>query len=151
MAGSTGAGFTHFNKVSGKSGVYQGVAGSEVRIDTGTITATAVLAGASTAAEQAYIVFPYDVSLIGGYVVPCSGTVGTGATVALQLTDSAGATYGTATLTAAGTSGAQVLAFSSVLTTTVTAGTALCVAKASCATAYGAAITIVGTRMSSTV
>lgn len=32
MAGSSGRGYTHFNKVSGKQGLYVGAAGSEVQI-----------------------------------------------------------------------------------------------------------------------
>jgi hypothetical protein len=150
MAGPTGAGYTHFNKVSGINGVFKGAAGSEVRIDTGTLTTTVALAGGSTAAEATYVAFPFDAKLVGGYVICNAGTVGTGATTLLQLTDTAGATYGTASLTATGTLGAEVAAFSSVVTTTISAGTGICIAKASCATAYGVAVTICATRMSST-
>lgn len=144
-------GFTHFDKVSGKQGVFVGAKGSEVRIDTGTITFAVNLAGASTAAEAAYIVVPYDARLVSVYADIASGTVGTGAQVSIFLNDTAGAALVTAaSFTSAGTAGAETLTFAGLSTATISAVSTIAIVKASCATAYGATISVTATRVAST-
>lgn len=144
-------GFTHFNKVSGKNGVYTGVEGSEVRIDTGNQMYVVNFTGASTAGEAAYIVVPYNVNLVSAYGQVASGTTGTGATITINLTDTAGASlFGSVTLASAGTAGTITTTFGTMSTAVITATSVIAVTKASCATAYGETITIVATRASST-
>lgn len=153
MAGPTGAGFTHFKKVSGKEGVYTGVAGSEVRIDTGNQTYTVTLnaSAGSTALHGAYIVVPYDVRLVSAYAQIASGTTGTGASIAINLTDTAGAAlFGTASIASAATAGSTLVTFGTMSTATISATGVIAITQASCATAYGASLTIVATRASST-
>lgn len=151
MAGSTGAGYTHFNKISGKNGVFVGAAGSEVRIDTGTQTFTVNLAGASTALEAAYVVIPYTSVLVSAYAAISSGTTGTGGAFTITLSDTAGAAqFGTASFASAGTAGSATLTFGTMATAQISAGSVLAVVKASCATAFGATVTIVATRVAST-
>jgi len=89
MAGSTGAGYTHFKKVSGIDGVYKGAAGSEVLIsgNEGILTTTLW-----TANELQYFRIPYK-STWTGYACYAVST-GTGRAVAVTL-GSAGAEQGT--------------------------------------------------------
>lgn len=144
-------GITHFDKVSGKNGVYVGAKGAEVRIDTGTITYSVNLAGASTALEAAYISIPYDSLLVGANAVISSGTTGTGASFTITLTDTAGAAlFGTASFASAGTAGAATISFGTTSTAVITALGVIAIVKASCATAYGATVTITATRVGST-
>lgn len=142
---------THFDQVSGKRGVFRGIRGSEIRIDTGTIQFTVCFTGASTAAEAAYVAVPYDVTLVSAYGVVASGTVGTGASVQFNLTDTAGASlWGSASFTSAGTAGQQTVTYGTMSTATISAVGVIAVTKASCATAYGATILITATRVAST-
>lgn len=149
----TPTGITHFKKVSGKEGVFIGTKGNEVRIDTGNQTYVVTLnaSAGSTALHGAYIVVPYDVTLVAAYAQIASGTVGTGASVTINLTDTAGASlFGTASFTSAGTAGAQLLTFGTMSTATISATGVIAITQASCATAYGASYTIVATRASGT-
>lgn len=153
MAGPTGAGYTHYNKISGKNGVFTGVAGSEIRIDTGnqTYTMTFNAAASSTAIHAAYIVVPYDVKLVSAYAQIASGTTGTGASIAINLTDTAGAAlFGSASIASAGTAGTILTTFGTMSTATISATGVIAITQASCATAFGSTITIVATRASST-
>lgn len=97
-------------------------------------------AGSSTALERAYICVPFAVTAIAGYGVVNSGTTGTGASVVVSVTNTAGGTMLSGSFTSAGTAGAQVLTLSAGGTSTLAALGVLCVTKASCATAYGATI-----------
>lgn len=153
MAGPTGAGYTHFNKVSGKNGVFTGVAGSEVRIDTGNeiFTITLNAAAGSTAAHASYIAVPYNTRLVSAYAVVNSGTTGTGGALTIQATDTAGAAlFGTASFASAGTAGAELVTFGTMSTATISATGVIAVTQASSATAFGSTITITATRASST-
>lgn len=153
MAGPTGAGYTHFNKVSGKNGVFTGVAGSEVRIDTGNeiFTVTLNAAAGSTAAHGSYIAVPYNTRLVSAYGVVNSGTVGTGASILINLTDTAGASlFGSASFTSAGTAGQELITFGTMSTAIISATGVIAITQSSCATAYGSTITITATRASST-
>lgn len=147
------AGFTHFNKVSGKNGVFKGIKDSEIRIDTGTLTYTTTLGSAAgtTAAEAAYITVPYDATLVSAYATLSNGTVGTGASITITQTDTAGASlFGSASFTSAGTAGQQTITFGTMSTATISAVGVIAITKASCATAYGCTITLTATRVSST-
>lgn len=149
MAGTTQV--THFNKVSGNNGVYTGPTGSEVQIDVGNQTYVVNMGGSatSTAADAAYITVPYAMNLVAAYATICAGTVGTGAQISCTLTDTAGAAQFTAaSFTSAGTAGQQTLTFAGITTVQVPATGVLAIVKASCATAYGCTITIVGTKAS---
>lgn len=68
MAGSTGAGITHFKKVSGINGVYTGAAGSEVRLDEeqGLVLFTF---GSASAAEVQVGISPVTGTVVGAYAV----------------------------------------------------------------------------------
>lgn len=145
-------GYTHHDKISGRNGLFRGARGSEVRIDTGTVQFCINFTGPSTAAESAYVAVPYDVTLVGAQGTVASGTVGTGANVQFNLTDTAGtALFGTAAFTSAGTAGAQTVTYGTTSTATITQGQVIAVTKASCATAYGATIIITMTRVGQTV
>lgn len=153
MAGSTGAGYTHFNKVSGKNGVFTGTAGNETRIDTGNeiFTVTLNASAGSTALHASYIAVPYNTKLVSAYGVVNSGTVGTGASIVINLTDTAGASlFGTASFTSAGTAGQELITFGTMSTAVISATGVIAVTQASCATAYGSTIVITATRASST-
>ena len=100
------------------------------------------LPGASTAVERAYIPVPFAVVGISGQAQINSGTVGTGALISITVTDTAGGTMLSGTFTSAGTQGQQTLALTAGGTTTLATNGVLCVTKASCATAYGATISI---------
>lgn len=146
-------GFTHYNKVSGKQGVYVGAEGSEVRIDTGNQTYVVALnaAASSTAAHGAYVVVPFDVRLVSAYAQIASGTTGTGASIAINLTDTAGtALFGTASIASAATAGTTLVTFGTMSTATISATGVIAITQASCATAFGTTITICATRASST-
>lgn len=130
MAGSTGAGYVHFNKVSGINGVYKGAAGSEVLISGREGVTDLSIAQATTAAVDTYMVAPYNASF-SGYVV-FSVSSGTGRVVTVNA-GSAGAELGTTAVTGVtGTLGAVVALTGSA---NVTAGQALRINLASCATA----------------
>lgn len=149
----TPTGVTHFKKVSGKEGVFTGVKGSEIRIDTGNQTYVVTLnaAASSTAAHGAYIVVPYDVTLVAAYAQICSGTTGTGASIAINLTDTAGAAlFGSASIASAGTAGTILTTFGTMSTATISATGVIAITQASCATAFGTTITIVATKASGT-
>lgn len=153
MAGSTGAGYTHFKKVSGINGVFTGAAGSEIRIDTGNqvFTVTLNAAAGSTALHAAYIPLPYGVRLVSAQGTVASGTVGTGASIVINATDTAGASlFGTASFTSAGTAGQETITFGTMGTATLAAGSVIAITQASCATAYGSTIVVAATRVSST-
>lgn len=153
MAGSVGAGFTHFNKVSGKNGVFTGIAGSEVRIDTGNqvFAMTFNAAASSTALHAAYIALPYGVRLVSAQGTVASGTVGTGASILINATDTAGASlFGSASFTSAGTAGSETITFGTMGTATLAAGSVIAITQSSCATAYGSTIVIAATRVSGT-
>lgn len=140
-------GVTHFNKVSGKTGVYSGIAGAEVQIDVGNVQFTTNLAAQTTAADGAYFVMPFAVNLVAANAAICSGTTGTGASFTITLTDTAGANlWGTASFASAGTAGSAVVAFGTMSTAQIAAAGVICVTKASCATAYGATIVITCTK-----
>jgi hypothetical protein len=147
MAGTSGAGYTHFKKVSGKEGLYTGAAGSEIKVANGGVlykgTAGAevavtgsegvisiAIAQATTAAVDVYLPAPYAASLSGYAVFSVSS--GTGRVVTVN-DGSAGAELGTTAITGVtGTIGA-VIAFTG--SANVTAGQALRINLASCATA----------------
>jgi len=78
----------------------------------------------------------------------CSGTTGTGATLTIYKSDTAGSGMLVGTFTSGGTAGAQVLAFTSGTSgvTSIAAGLAVCISKASCATSYGCSISVFTTR-----
>ena len=163
-------GVTHFNKVSAKTvgyagaagseairydttGCWTGAAGSEYRLDTvGTLTWVVNLAGASTAAQGAYIAVPYACTLVSAYGVVSSGTVGSGASTTITLTDTAGAAqFGTASFTSTGTAGSQTITYGTMSTASIAAAGVICIAMASCATAYGATFSITATKTPLTV
>jgi hypothetical protein len=145
--------YTHFDQVSGKRGVFKGAKGSEVRVDTGTVTYSVVLgaAASTTALEAAYIVVPYDVQLVGANVIVSNGTTGTGASIQINQSDTAGAAlFGTVSLASAATAGMLNTQFGTMSTATITALGVIAITKASCATAYGATVSITATRVGST-
>lgn len=98
--------------------------------------------GSSTAVERAYITVPYAIVGISGQAQICAGTVGTGASIVVSVTDTAGGTMISGTFTSAGTAGQQVLTLAAGGTNALSSGGVLCVTKASCATAYGATVSI---------
>ena len=101
----------------------------------------------SPASEDKYVVIPYAATLSVKGVV-CSGTTGTGATIVVYQTNTAGSDILAGTFTSAGTAGQQVLSFTAGTSgvSSVTAGLAVCVVKASCATSYGCSLSLFMTR-----
>ncbi len=149
----TPTGVTHFKKVAGKEGVFTGTKGNEVRIDAGNQVYTVTLnaAAGSTAAHAAYIVVPYDVTLVSAYAQIASGTTGTGASIAINLTDTAGAAlFGSASIASAATAGSTLVTFGTMSTAVISATGVIAITQASSATAYGSSITITATKASGT-
>lgn len=129
MAGTTGAGYVHFNKVSGINGVFKGKPGSEVQISGGEGVLNCNL---WTAAELRYFRVPYQCTWTGYAVYAVSA--GTGRAVTISL-DSAGAEQGTTgAVGALGTSGTAV-AITNSAGSTLAAGQILKVTLGTCATA----------------
>jgi hypothetical protein len=125
-------GFTHFDKVCGVNGVYVGAKGSE----TGVFAGTSVLVNvteASTAANTQYIVAPIA-GAVTGYAA-LSVSAGTGRVVSVALGSAGDNLCATAVTGVTGTIGASVVMSASSGGNTCTAGQALRVVLASCATA----------------
>lgn len=98
-------------------------------------------AGASTAVERAYVQIPFNLTAISGKAVVNSGTTGTGASIVVSVTDTAGGTMLSASFASAGTAGSEVLTLAAGGTSALATGV-LCITKASCATAYGATVSL---------
>lgn len=100
-------------------------------------------AGSSTAVDRTYVAVPFAVTGISAKAVAISGTTGTGALITVFVDNTAGSDLLAGTFTSAGTAGSQVLSFTNGTSgvSTLAAGHAFCVSKASCATAYGCTVT----------
>jgi hypothetical protein len=144
MAGPTGAGYVHFNKVSGKNGVYTGAAGSEVRIDEkqGLVVFTF---GTASAAETQYGVCPISGTVVAGYGtlqvadINCVHTISHG---------SAGATIGAVTSASPGVAGVGLTVTLVTVATalTVTAGEVLGCVRSTTTSTGASQISIVITK-----
>ena len=116
-------------------------------IDTGNQIFIVNFQGASTAAQTAYIAVPFACNLVSGRSTVASGTVGTGASVNVYLTDTAGSSlFGAATFTSAGTAGQQTLVLGTMSTAQIAQAGVIAVVQSSCATAYGATVVITATK-----
>ena len=102
-------------------------------------------AGATTAAEAAYVPTPLAGN-VSGKIQIASGAVGTGAAINCFVTDTAGAVLLTAALASASTAGVIAALANTSGTIGVTSAQGICVAKASCATAFGCGVTLFVTR-----
>lgn len=104
---------------------------------------TVSFAGSSTAVDRTYVAIPFAVTGISAKAVTISGTTGTGASIQVFVDNTAGNDLLAGTFTSAGTAGSQVLSFTNGTSgvSTLLAGHAFCVSKASCATAYGCTVT----------
>lgn len=140
-------GYTHFDKPVGVNGLFVGPKDSEVSVSTGNQVLVVNFGGDSTAAEAAYVVVPYACNLVAGYIDLCSGTSGTGCTVAIFQNDTAGtALFGSVAIASAGTAGSTTYTMGTMSTATVAALSSLAIVKASSATAYGCTVTIVASK-----
>lgn len=142
-------GYTHISKPCGVDGVYKGAKGSEIDISVGNQVFTVNLGLGSTAADAAYIVVPYDVKLVAGYVDVANGAVGTGVTITVFQNDTAGtALFGSCAIASGGTAGAATYTLGTMSTATITALSSIAVLQASSATACGTTVTLVATKAS---
>jgi len=128
MAGSTGAGYTHFNKISGISGLYKGSAGAEILVsgNEGLITVSL-----GTANEFKSVKIPYQCTWTGYACYAVSAGTGRAITISLG---SAGTEQGTTgAVGALGTNG-QAVAITNSAGSTLAAGQLLGIALGTCAT-----------------
>lgn len=160
MAGPTGAGFTHFNKLSGKNGLYVGVAGSEIKVADTSSSSYRGSAGSeysvadkdevitwiagSVSAGTVYVVAPYSAS-VAGYVVQGGAAPAVPGTVTATV-GSAGAILLTATPASAGIAGAVTAMSNTSGTTTIASGGSIKLDLGTSGTAYSQTVAIVLTR-----
>ena len=138
-------GYTHFDKVVGNNGIFVGSKGSETAL---TPSATVNVLAATTAAASQYIVAPIAGNVTG--YVAFSVSAGTGRVVSVSDGSAGDNLCATAVTGVTGTVGAVITMSASSGGNTCTAGQALKVALASCATAQvQAGVTVLFTPLTS--
>lgn len=145
MAGSTGAGYAHFNKLSGINGLYTGAAGSEIRQDNKNFVVTFSFGNAS-AAEIKMAILPYGGTLTNVYSAAINSAQSSTTTVLLG---SAGTTLATATWASPGTIGTAQTSSVTVATSTGTAGIQIAASRAATGTTGESVVTLVFDRTTS--
>ena len=139
MAGSTGAGYTHFKKVAGIDGVYKGAAGSEVQLDNKNFVMTFAF-NILSAAQSVCAVMPYGGTLTNCYAAATNSAQSSSTTVVLG---SAGTTLATVAWASPGTMTAAQIAAVTVATSTGTAGLIITAIRAATGTTGESTVTCV--------